>query len=145
MKDSWHINNAFHVRLLKHFKGTHPTETLEEEPPELTFRLNHIRSMIDGIKIQTSRKSLDYKIKEGAIIKANLWQPNYCQLRVKRIERKKLKDFDEQDARREGGYSLEEFKNVWKNLHEEWDPEETVNIIHFEVEKKKKESIQLTL
>ncbi|VVB61122.1 Nucleoid occlusion protein [uncultured archaeon] len=112
-------------------------EEVEQEPAELIFRLSHMKPILDGIKIQTSRKSLDPKIREGAIIRANLWQPAFADLIVKKIEKKKLGDFTEEDAKREGGYTLEEFKEVWKNLHGNWDPNETVNTIIFKIKKKK--------
>jgi hypothetical protein len=43
-----------------------------------------------------------------------------------------LKYFDEEDAKREGGYTLEEFKKVWKEIHEEWDENQIVYVISFE-------------
>lgn len=101
----------------------------QEKPPEIPFRYSHFKPILDGVKTQTSRKGLDPKIKEGGTIIANIWQPNFAELFVKRIIRKKLKDFNEEDAKHEGGYTLDEFKKVWKNIHGTWNPEEIVNIV----------------
>lgn len=114
-------------------------EEVEQEPAELIFRLSHMKPILDGIKIQTSRKSLDPKIREGNIIIANIWQPNFVKLKIKKIVRKRLRDFTEEDAKREGGYSLEEFKKVWIELHNGWDPNENVNVIIFEKIRKENE------
>jgi len=53
-------------------------------------------------------------------------------LRITSIERKRLKYFDEEDAKREGGYTLEEFKKMWKAFHGEWDENQLVYVMHFE-------------
>lgn len=112
-------------------------QEISEEPAEVVFRLSHMQPILNGVKTQTSRKSLDPKIKEGAILKANLWQPDFSRLKVLKVERKKLGDFTEEDAKREGGYTLQQFQNVWKDLHGDWNPNESVNIIHFQVHEKK--------
>ena len=50
------------------------------------------------------------------------------------MERKRLGDFTPEDAKREGGYTLPEFKKVWEQIHDqEWDDSETVYVIKFEV------------
>jgi len=104
-----------------------------EEPYDLPFRLSHMDLILKGSKIQTSRKGIpDPKIKEGAIVHAAVWEPHFADLRVTRIERKRLRDFDEEDAKREGGYTLEEFKKVWIDIQGEWDEDLFVYVIHFE-------------
>lgn len=104
-----------------------------ETPYEMPFRLSHMEPILKGVKTQTSRKGIpDPKVKVGAIIHASVWEPHFVDLRVTSIERKRLKDFDEEDARREGGYTLEEFKKVWKEIHGEWNDDAFVYVIHFE-------------
>jgi ParB family chromosome partitioning protein len=104
-----------------------------EKPYRLPFRLSHMKPILDGTKIQTSRTGIpDPKVKVGAMLHAAIWEPHFADIRVIAIERKRLKYFDEDDAKREGGYSLEEFKEVWKKIHGEWNEDELVYIIHFE-------------
>ena len=112
-------------------------KNIEEEPYELPFRLKHMDLILKGVKTQTSRKGIpDPKVKEGAIIHAAIWEPHFADLLVTKVERKKLGDFTEEDAQKEGGYTLEEFRKVWSDLHGEWNPDETVCIIHFKKQSK---------
>ncbi len=106
-----------------------------ETPYEMPFRLSHMKPILDGAKIQTSRKGLaDPKIKVGAKIHAAVWEPRFADLVVTSIERKRLGDFTEEDAKNEGGYTLKDFKDVWKNLHGEWNDFESVYVIKFKRE-----------
>jgi len=104
-----------------------------EAPYEMPFRLSHMKPILEGVKTQTSRKAIpDPKVKAGAIIHASVWEPHFVDLRIASIERKRLGEFNEEDAKREGGYTLEEFKEVWKSIHGGWNENETVYVIHFE-------------
>jgi hypothetical protein len=69
------------------------------------------------------------------VVRAAIWEPHVADLRITSIERKRLKYFDEEDARREGGYPLEQFKRIWKKTHGEWDENQLVYVIHFEKSK----------
>jgi ParB family chromosome partitioning protein len=104
-----------------------------EKPYKLPFRLSHMQPILNGTKVQTSRTGIpDPKLKEGAIVHAAVWEPHFADLRVKYIARKRLKFFNEEDAKREGGYTLEEFKKVWKQIHGDWDGNQIVYVIFFE-------------
>jgi ParB family chromosome partitioning protein len=110
-----------------------------EAPYELPFRLDHMEPILKGVKTQTSRRGIpDAKVSVGALVHACIWQPRFADLRVVSIERKKLSEFTEEDAKREGGYTLNEFRSVWKDIYGEWDNNETVNVIRFEKTNPKK-------
>lgn len=108
-------------------------EEVKKTPYELPFRLSHMEPILEGTKVQTSRTGIpDPKVRVGAIVYAAIWEPHFVDLRVTDIERKRLRYFDEEDAKREGDYTLEEFKKVWKEIHGEWNENKLVYIIRFE-------------
>jgi hypothetical protein len=92
--------------------------------------------ILKGTKTQTSRKGIpDPKVKVDARVHAAVWEPHVADLIITLIERKRLADFTELDAEREGGYTLEEFKKVWQNIHGEWNENKVVYVIHFSLAK----------
>lgn len=103
-----------------------------ETPYELPFRLSHMDAILKGAKTQTSRKGIpDPKVRVGAIVHASVWQPHFADLHITSIERKRLGEMTVEDAEREGDYTLEEFKEVWKSIHGDWNDDESVYVIHF--------------
>jgi ParB family chromosome partitioning protein len=108
-------------------------EEVKEAPCEIQFVAEDKKALLDGTKTQTSRISVpDPKIKAGAIVHATILEPHIADLRIKSIERKKLRYFDEEDAKREGGYTLEQFRQRWRKMYGEWDENQLVYIISFE-------------
>jgi ParB family chromosome partitioning protein len=108
-------------------------EEVAEAPYEMRFAAEDKKLLLDGAKTQTSRTEMpDPKVKVGATVHATIWEPHVVDLRVTAIERKRLRYFDEEDAEREGGYTLEEFRKKWKKSHGEWDENQLVYVIHFE-------------
>ena len=104
-------------------------EVVEEAPILLPFSKKHADDILDGRKTQTSRKGVYPNIKPGRVVRGAI--THFADLEIVDVQRKKLRDFNENDAQREGGYTLEEFKNVWKGLHGEWNPNESVSVIRF--------------
>lgn len=102
---------------------------VEEAPIFLPFSKAHAEAIARGVKTQTARKSKDPRLQAGAVVRAQV--THYSDLKITNVSRKKLGDFTEEDAKREGGYTLKEFKQVWENLHGKWNPEEYVYVIQF--------------
>lgn len=106
---------------------------IKEEPYELPFEPNDMEPVLKGAKTQMiSRSPPSPKIKTGSTVHASVYVPHFADLRIVSIERKRLRYFDEEDAKREGYASLAEFKRAWNKKHGEFDEDELVHIIHFQ-------------
>lgn len=106
---------------------------IEEAPIYLPFSKAHAAAILEETKTQTSRKAKDPRLQPGVTVRAQI--THFADLEVADVHRKRLGDFDDEDARREGGYTLDEFKEVWKGLHGEWNPNEAVYVIKFRLAK----------
>lgn len=104
-------------------------EVVKEAPIFLPFSQVHADSILKGNKTQTSRKTKDPRLQKGTTVRAQV--THFADLEVTEVYRKKLGDFDDEDARQEGGYTLTEFKEVWEKLHGIWNPNESVYVIRF--------------
>jgi ParB family chromosome partitioning protein len=136
-KSSLHREKAKQVVTIAAKEPERPVEEVVREvaetPYELSFKLDHVQPILEGIKTQVTKKGIpDAKVKAGAVVHAAVWEPHFTDLRIISVERKRLKYFTEEDAKAEGGYTLEQFKKMWKKQHGEWDENELVYVIHFE-------------
>jgi hypothetical protein len=108
-------------------------EEVAESPCTLHFVAEEKKIIVEGTKTQTCMtQPPDPKVKVGAIVHAAIWEPNVADLRITSLERKKLKYFNEEDAAREGGYSLAQFKRRWKEINANWDDDQLVYVIQFQ-------------
>lgn len=108
-------------------------EEVVETPSDLQFLSDDKQKILQGKKTQTSRTTIpDPKMKIGATVHAVIQEPRFADLRIVSIERKRLRYFNEDDAKNEGYDMLEEFKQKWQEVYEEWDESQLVYIIHFE-------------
>jgi ParB family chromosome partitioning protein len=108
-------------------------EEVLEAPYEMQFEAIDKEPLLNGTKTQTCRTGVpDPKIKAGATVHAAISEPHVADLKITFVERKRLIYFDEDDAKREGRYTLKQFKKLWRKTHGEWDDDQLVYVIHFE-------------
>jgi ParB family chromosome partitioning protein len=106
-------------------------EVSREARPTMVFNHRHYRAVLEGTKSQATRRRPDPQIQKGSLVRAAV--NHFADLEVMGIVRKRLGEFTEADARREGGYTLPEFREYWQRVNGEWDPDEVVYLIQFKV------------
>jgi hypothetical protein len=102
----------------------------------LLFKPEHVQPVLSGLKTQTRRVWKKPRVKVGRIYKAKtkLFSKDYfALLRVTGLRKERLGDLSPEDAQAEGGYSIEQFKRIWKEINGSWNPEQEVWVVEFEV------------
>jgi uncharacterized protein YqfB (UPF0267 family) len=106
-------------------------EAAREPRASLAFTHRHYQAVVSGEKQQTTRRRVDPRIEAGNIVRADVIQ--FADLEITDVIRKRLGEMTEDDARQEGDYTLEEFKELWQRSYGGWNPDELVTIIRFQL------------
>ncbi len=106
-------------------------EAVREPRASLAFTHRHYQAVVSGEKQQTTRRRADPRIESGTIVRGDVIQ--FADLEITEVVRKRLSELTEEDARREGEYTLEEFRELWQRSYGSWNPDELVTIIRFQL------------
>jgi len=101
----------------------------------LLFKPQHVKLILEGKKTQTRRISRP-RVKIGGIYKAKtklFSREHFALIKITGLRAEKLGDISDEDVKKEGYNSLEEFMEVWKSIYGSWEPERIVWVLEFEV------------
>jgi len=102
----------------------------------LIFRREHIDLVIAGVKTVTRRHhKRPRKAGRDYAIKSDWVTDTGHRIKIDKVYEQRLGDMTEEDAEKEGGYTLEEFKVVWEQIVGPWDPDEVVTVYVFHLVK----------
>jgi len=108
-------------------------QAVRETQPIMSFNHRHYKAVVAGQKTQTTRRRLDPGLKEGVTVRAAV--THFADLEIEHIDRKRLRDITAEDADREGGYTLEQFKERWVRVYGDWSPDDQVYVVQFKVQR----------
>jgi hypothetical protein len=101
----------------------------------------HLEMMLNGEKTQTRRQWDSPRLKIGnsyrvvrSDVPGSLFTPRDeapAYITVEDIWEEPLDAISEEDANKEGGYTKTEFKDRWKEINGNWNPDETVWVVKF--------------
>ena len=103
----------------------------------MIFQLEHIQMIQNGKKTETRRI---WKFPHVSIGNYYPIMRNYREkhreedgyIRIRNVVHVYLEDLDSKSAVAEGGYTVEQFKEIWKKINGEWNPRQDIWWITFD-------------
>jgi len=110
----------------------------------LVFRREHVEAILEGRNTQTRRRHV-HLLKAGKVYDVNRdwYHGTGHRILVTRVYRQRLGDITPEEARAEGGYSVEEFREAWRRIYGGWDPDEEVVVYEFKLLENEAEQTKL--
>ena len=102
----------------------------------MLFKPEHIKMILSGKKTMTRRAWKKPMVKVGGVYKCKtkLYSKDYfAKIRVDKLCQQKLGDATLGDVKKEGYSSRDDFREIWIKINGNWDLEQTVWVIEFEL------------
>lgn len=97
----------------------------------MIFKEPHVRLILEGKKTATRRLKGRWLVGSIQPVKTQYFEKARARIRILRKYRQPLGAMTESDARKEGGYTLREFRQIWREIHGSWDAELEVWVYEF--------------
>lgn len=103
----------------------------------ILFKEQHMKPIQRGAKTQTRRlwdTSKPSRAKKGSVHLAKtlmLSKFYFARLEILDAHTERLGDITPEDAMKEGGYTVQEFKSIWTQINGSWDPDLEVYVVEF--------------
>ena len=100
----------------------------------LIFKKKHIEQILEGTKTQTRRRHRR-PLKAGRIydVKRDWYHSTGHKILITNVYRQRLGDLTPEEALKEGGYTVDEFIEKWKEINGSWEPDEVVWVYEFKI------------
>lgn len=100
----------------------------------MLFKPPHIVMIDNGTKTETRRIWKRPHAKRGGEYRAKtkmMSKEYFMIIRATIVYQQRIGDMTEENARNEGGYTLEEYKKVWRDINGKWDDDLYVYVVEF--------------
>ena len=101
----------------------------------MLFKKPLLAKVLDGSKTQT-RRTHKRTLKAGHTygVRCRRYDRSAARIRILRASKEPLGNITEEDARKEGFESVEEFRKAWIEINGTWEPERKVTVYDFQLE-----------
>lgn len=103
---------------------------------KILFRKKHIKKILRRKKTQTRRRAnqrRSYHVGRIYGIRSRWFDKSVAYIRITGKRTEKLGAITPEDAEKEGGYTIEEFKAEWEAINGPWNPNTEVDVYDFEL------------
>ena len=100
----------------------------------LLFQPEHIEKNINGEKTESRRLWEKQRVKEGSLQqqkKKIFTKEHFGYLRIEKVHQELLLDITEEGAKREGGYTIEEYLKLWFEITPDSPPNPLVFVLRY--------------